>query len=149
MYTISNNRIGTNAAGTAALGNAEAGLQLESVENATVLNNLISSNSLGLELSGFGTDVEHNVFQGNLIGTDITGLVGLGNTNAGVSFASAIGNTFGGTGPGQGNVVAFNGGDGIDASGGKQNQFIRNSIFGNTGAGIKQSGALTSSRQRR
>jgi Bacterial Ig-like domain (group 3)/Right handed beta helix region len=142
VYTISNNKIGTNAAGTMALGNVGGGLNLDSIENATVVGNLISGNTgLGLSLSGFGTDVEHNVFQGNLIGTDITGLLDLGNTDAGVSFSNAIGNLFGGSSAGQGNVVAFNGGDGIDIeetgpglSG--QNRITENSIFGNEGTGI-------------
>jgi hypothetical protein len=136
-FTITNNFIGTNAAGTAALGNAAVGLQLGSVENATVLNNVISGNNLGVQLSGFGSDVEHNVFQGNLIGTDKTGLVALGNAEGGMYLATAIGNTIGGTGPGQGNVIAFNGLNGIYVSGGEQNQFTQNSIFGNTGPGIQ------------
>ena len=76
------------------------------------------------------------MFQGNLIGTDKTGLVALGNTGVGMSLAAAIGNTIGGTGPGQGNVIAFNGGDGIDVSAGEQDQITQNSIFGNAGAGI-------------
>ncbi len=137
VYTITNNRIGTNAAGTAALGNGGAGVVLTSVQNATVLNNLISGNQgLGLQLTGFDAAVEHDVFQGNKIGSDITGLLPLGNTDAGVSFVSTVGTTIGGTASGQGNVVAFNGGAGIAVSGGNQNHFIQNSIFGNTGAGI-------------
>ncbi len=135
-YSISNNFIGTNAAGTAALGNGLAGLALSSVENTTVLNNLISGNQVGITLEGFGTDVEHDVFQGNKIGSDITGLVALGNTEEGVFFESAVGTLFGGTGPGQGNLVAFNDGDGIEVYAGKQDQITQNSIFANTGVGI-------------
>jgi hypothetical protein len=54
------------------------------------------------------------VFQGNKIGTDITGALALGNTDTGVLFTTAIGSLFGGTGAGQGNIVAFNGADGVD-----------------------------------
>jgi Bacterial Ig-like domain (group 3) len=142
VYTISNNRIGTNAAGTAALGNAElgdgwGGLLLDGVENATVLNNLISGNqSPGIVLNELGTDVEHNVFQGNKIGSDITGLVALGNDDTGVVLSGSVGTTFGGTGPGQGNLVAFNNGYGIEQDGGAQTPLIDNSIFGNADAGI-------------
>ncbi len=135
-FTITNNLIGTNAAGTAALGNASVGLQLGSVENATVLNNLISGNNLGVQLSGFGPDVEHNVFQGNLIGTDKTGLVALGNTEGGMYLSAAIGNAIGGTGPGQGNVIANSDFYGIYLEAGQQIQFTRNSIFGNSKQGI-------------
>ena len=136
-YLIANNMIGTNAAGTAALGNGATGLQLESVENTTVLNNVISANTVGLELSGFGPDVEHNVIQGNWIGTDKTGQAALGNTQGGMVLSNAIGNTIGGTGTGQGNVIAFNAGNGIYVNGGNQDLITRNSIFGNASAGIK------------
>jgi parallel beta-helix repeat protein len=141
VFTITNNRIGTNAAGTAELGNVGAGLGLESVENTTVIGNLISDNTIGIDLTGFGTDVENNVFQGNLVGTDITGTLPFGNKNIGVLFTSAIGDLFGGTGPGQGNLVAFNDADGVDVLGqnpslSKQVQITQNSIFGNTGLGI-------------
>jgi archaellum component FlaF (FlaF/FlaG flagellin family) len=141
VFTITNNRIGTNAAGTAAIGNVGTGLGLESVENTTVTGNLISDNTIGINLTGFGTDEENNVLQGNLIGTDITGTLPFGNTNVGVLFTSAIGDLFGGTGAGQGNIVAFNGADGVDVLGqnpalSKQVQITQNSIFGNTGRGI-------------
>src|SRR5262249_3357706 len=39
-------------------------------------------------------------------------------------------------GPGQGNVIADNGGFGIEVQDGQQNQIAHNSIFGNTSAGI-------------
>lgn len=144
-FLIANNLIGTNAAGTAALGNGFTGLRLDgTVENAKVLNNVISATTLGaLDSASTGlsvneegaTDVEHNVIQGNLIGTDRTGTVALGNTGLGMS-VEGIGNTIGGSGPGQGNVVAFSSGAGILLSG-SQDTLIRNSIFGNSGPGIQ------------
>ena len=81
------------------------------------------------------------MFQGNKIGTDITGALALGNTDIGVLFTTAIGSLFGGTGAGQGNIVAFNGADGVDVLSqnpalSKQVQITQNSIFGNTGLGI-------------
>ncbi len=142
VYTISNNRIGTNAAGTAALGNSAlgnswGGLLLYGAENSTVLNNLISGNQgPGMNIVGVNSGAEHNVIQGNRIGTDITGLVALGNDGHGVVFDSAVGNMFGGTGPGQANLVAFNNGYGIYEYGGAQDQLIQNSIFGNALVGI-------------
>ena len=140
-YTVSNNRIGTNAAGTVALGNGQVGLTLESVHNATVQDNLISGNPVGIQLTGFGTTASHNVFQGNLIGTDINGTANLGNTGNGIQVSDGIGNVFGGGGVGQANVIAFNGGYGIDvesshAFGSIQDQITQNSIFGNGNAGI-------------
>jgi hypothetical protein len=140
-FTITNNYIGTNAEGTAGLASASVGLQLISVENATVTDNLISANQLGIELTGFGSDLANNIFQGNLIGTDKTGQVALGNLYYGISLSnSATGNLIGGTGPGQGNVIAYNGSAGAYAGiyiSGQQNQVTENSIFGNAGAGIQ------------
>jgi hypothetical protein len=133
-YTIANNLIGTNAAGTSALGNTGIGLSV-SVDNATVENNVISANYEGVVVGTVyplsEVHLQHDVFLGNLIGTDKTGTIALGNKTTGIEIdTSAI--TIGGTGPGQANVVAHNG-YGIIMMHGQQDQFTRNSIFGNTG----------------
>jgi hypothetical protein len=138
-YTIDQNFIGTNASGTAALGNTGVGIDLYEVENATLKNNVISANSEGVRF-GYSTimspPVQNDVMQGNLIGTDKTGLVPLGNKFNGVSIDSGTGITVGGTGTGEANVIAFNGQDGIDLADGEQDNFAHNSIFGNGDAGI-------------
>src|SRR5262249_12925815 len=133
-FTIANNLIGTNAAGTSALGNIGTGLELTSVENATVQNNVISANYEGvvLQTAPSSTELQHDVFLGNFIGTDKTGTVALGNTTTGIDIDTGSGITIGGTGPGQGNVIANNL-LGIVLTRGQHDQFIRNSIYGNTG----------------
>ena len=99
-------------------------------------DNVISGNENGIALSG-AQDVQHNVFKGNLIGTDKTGTVNLGNLFYGMSLGGAIGNVIGGTGAGEGNVIAFNGWDGIYVTNGsKQDQITQNTIFGNGHGGI-------------
>jgi hypothetical protein len=67
--------------------------------------NLITGHGRGIEISG-----NHNNVQGNLIGTDRTGTVGLGNNAGGVviTFGSTIGNVIGGDAAGAGNVIAAN-----------------------------------------
>jgi hypothetical protein len=130
-YTIANNLIGTNATGTAALGNALAGINLAQVDNVSVQNNVVSANETGLAIYDSVA-----VVQGNLIGTDTTGRVPLGNTQGGIYLENSSGNTIGGTGPGQGNVIANNVGIGIEVSGGQQNRISRDSIFGNSEVGI-------------
>ncbi len=136
-YVIANNLIGTDVNGAVALGNSADGLQLNFIESALVLGNVISANNLGIALTGAGTDVENNTFRGNLIGTDIGGTIALGNTTGGILLSSAIGNVVGGPLVGQANIIAFNGVDGINVQEGSQNLITQNSIFGNAGPGIK------------
>ena len=60
----------------------------------------------------------------------------MGNTLDGIDIESGTGITIGGTGPGQGNVIANNGYYGIYLPAGQQIQFTQNSIFGNAKGGI-------------
>jgi hypothetical protein len=108
--------------------------------------NVISGN----KGDGIFTSAPNAVFQGNLIGTDATGLAALGNAGAGIDFSMGFGNTVGGTTPAARNVISANGRDGIEI-------FIRNNTIlgnyigtditgqtalGNTGAGILINGSF-------
>jgi hypothetical protein len=113
---IAGNYLGTDLSGTVGRGNAGAGLFLVGgAKNNTVGGttsgeaNLISGNNLfGMVISQTGTS--GNQILGNLIGTDVTGKVGLGNGNVGVYIlGGATGNTVGGANPGTGNVISGNG----------------------------------------
>jgi hypothetical protein len=138
-FTISDNLIGTNAAGTAALGNTEQGLELYFAQNATVVDNVISGNGSGVLVEAAQIP-QNDIFQGNKIGTDKTGQVAIGNTNDGLDLSICSNVTVGGAGAGQGNVIAYNGGVGIDANQGAQLQFTENSIFDNAQGGIELTG---------
>jgi CSLREA domain-containing protein len=135
-FTVDDNKIGTDVNGFTALGNGQAGLLLTGVENATVDGNEIAGNRDGIDLIGSGPDVQHDVFQSNLIGTNQSGDSGLGNTVYGMNLSNAIGNTIGGTGQGQGNLIALNGSDAIHVAGGQQDRITQNLIYENAGAGI-------------
>ena len=52
-------------------------------------------------------------FFGNFIGTDTTGTVNLGNPATGIRIVNADDVTIGGTGAGEANIIAFNGGAGV------------------------------------
>ena len=106
---VAGNLVGTTAAGTAALGNGVNGVEIDTDASSNTIGgtaaaawNVISGNS------GDGVFVEDStsdVIQGNLIGTDVTGTVALGNSGFGVEIgAGASGNTIGGltTTPGTG-----------------------------------------------
>jgi hypothetical protein len=137
-YTIADNLIGTDAAGTAALGNKGFGLEFDDVDNATVTGNVIAAYEVGvrLETGAAITHLQNDIFQGNWIGTDKTGAIAMGNTLQGIEISTGSGITIGGTGPGQGNVIAYNGDYGIFLQQGQQDQFTQNSTFANAKAGI-------------
>ncbi len=140
---IRGNFIGTDATGTLALGNFDDGIAVRSDASDTTIDgtaanasNLISGNGgEGIHVSGSNG----NIIQGNIIGTDVTGVFDVGNVVNGVLLANgANGNTIGGTGAGESNTIAFNIGDGIyltDAGTGS-NLVSGNSIFSNIGLGI-------------
>ena len=142
---VEGNRIGTNAAGTAAIPNGSAGVQVAGaagnfVGGATAgAGNLISGNSsFGIVLRSGSTN---NVVQGNRIGTDATGANPLPNGLLGIDVFEASGNNLiGGTGTGEGNIIAFNlRGVGI-APGTTGNSILGNSIFSNSQLGIDLGG---------
>ncbi len=103
--------------------------------------NLISGNGRdGIYLDWDGGDIfpTNNLVQGNLIGTDKTGTVALGNLppSDGIGIQFANNNTIGGTAPGAGNTIAFNSGYGVHVDSGTGNSILGNSIFSNASLGI-------------
>jgi titin len=140
---IEGNRIGTNAAGKAALGNAGDGIDLmgSAVVGGTLpgAGNLISGNAgdgiFANQAAPF-VQLPVDLIIGNRIGTDITGIAPLGNLANGVHLligSIQIGEAI----PGGGNVIAFNGNDGILVDGAPQNTISGNSIFANGNLGIE------------
>lgn len=122
------NRIGTNSAGTAALGNGASGIDAIGFTQVT-RGNLVSGNAAhGMLMRGTG-----NLIQANLIGTDVSGTVPLGNQGDGVQLGDP-GQTVGGDG--NGNVIAFNGGGGVVVPMPFTVPILSNAIFSNGGLGI-------------
>ena len=111
---IQGNFIGTDVSGTLDLGNDGVGLAVGSTRSligglTAGAGNVVSGNgSGGVALSG------ENTFQGNMVGTDVTGLLALGNDGDGVvSGAGSAANTIGGTAAAARNVISNNGGVGV------------------------------------
>jgi hypothetical protein len=133
---VEGNRIGTDISGTQALGNGGDGVAAGS--NTTIggtaagAGNVISANA-GAAISLIGNG---NLVQGNQIGTDLSGTQPLGNRGSGVVVGGSN-NTVGGTTPGAGNVIAFNGGDGVLIDAGTGNAILHNRIFANANLGIE------------
>ena len=105
------------------------GLQLYA-GNSTVRGLVINQFTIGIDVSSPGG----NVIEGNFIGTDATGLVDLGNTDAGVDVRDSPDNRIGGTIPEARNVISgtkvsfLNTGQGISITGPSS---IGNLVLGN------------------
>jgi hypothetical protein len=141
---IDGNLIGTDITGTKALGNGETGVATyggngsDSTVGGTAAGagNVISGNRVGIRVAG------PYVVERNLIGTDPSGKLNVGNAQTGVlvsangSGAQIVGNTiaFNGTGAmGQGAGVQINSG----TTNGNGNLVSQNMIFSNFGIGIE------------
>lgn len=135
---ITGNYIGTDKNGTSAVAN-NTGVYVNACTGVTIggttagAGNVISGNALGiyLVLSNTGTMV-----QGNLIGTDATGLVGLGNTNEGISFFAASHNVIGGTTAAERNVISATPNWGILMSGDADSNQIMGNFIGTDRTGL-------------
>src|SRR5262249_32625195 len=115
------------------------GMEIRSDQNniggtSTGARNVISGNTRsGINIKGNRNDVF-----GNSIGVDISGSSPLGNGRAGVYIATGNRNRVGNTGAGQGNIIAFNGGNGVrnpDLTS-IRNSVLSNSIYSNAKLGI-------------
>jgi len=140
---VQGNLIGTDVNGIADLGNVAMGVQVTTASpnntfggTTAAARNIVSGNNVnGFQIRENGTN--GNIVQGNFIGTQSNGVSPLGNGLNGVSIENAANNnTVGGASVGAGNVIAFNGGDGVAMSGGTGNPIGVNSIFSNTRLGI-------------
>ncbi len=131
---IQGNYIGVDSTGGAALGN-DGGVRVANGANATTIGgsvagagNVISASTFyGIQL--FGTGVDNNIIQGNLIGLDATGTVDLGNVSEGVYIrGGSSNNTVGGTTALARNVISGNDYNGINIDG---NGTSNNVVIGN------------------
>jgi hypothetical protein len=156
---LQGNLIGLGADGSAALANSGVGVYFSNGSTtATVSGNLIGTDANGVNdagernvisanfrgVAGQNAEVTGNTIAGNYIGTDATGTLARGNVSSGVYFdTGANGNTVGGTAAGAGNLIAFNGAEGVRVTGANTtgNRIARNAIHSNTGLGIDIAGA--------
>ncbi len=142
---IVGNYVGTDARGTQAVGNGDG----IAVASSDVLvggtfagaGNLVSGNQGdGIQLGyviGYHAlgHADRALVQGNLIGTAADGVTPLGNGRDGVGVAASSNSTIGGLDPGAGNLIAFNG-NGVGV-GGVGDRILSNSIYSNSGHGIR------------
>ena len=139
------NFIGTDASGTADLGNTWDGVILDGSTAGNAIGgstagarNVISGNNrYGVHVDGFATA---SLVQGNFIGTDVNGGAPLGNRLLGVRVLFASDSAIGGMASGEGNIIAFNDGAGVQVHSNTRNGVLGNAIFSNAGLGIDLGG---------
>jgi CSLREA domain-containing protein len=139
---VQGNRIGTDVTGMVPLGGGGDGITVAHAVDTQIgglmagEGNVISGNAGGVigGSSGVsGSSVDDTTVQGNFIGTDATGAGSVANSSFGVNLGDdAII---------EGNVIAFNGNDGIEVNCGACIQHITaNDIHSNGGIGIDLNG---------
>jgi titin len=151
---VEGNYIGVDVTGAKALSNSFNGVMLDGVTSNLVggaavgMGNVISGNGEnGVYLTDIGCGT--NVVQGNLIGTDFTGKVIVGNALVGIRI-EAPGNTIGGTSALARNIISGNANSGIFLFGGSasnnliEGNFIGTDVTGTSGLGNVFSGVTLS-----
>ena len=134
---VQGNRIGTNALGDAAIPNQDGIGTSQGAGGAIIggaaagAGNVISGNNQnGVYLTAAGGGF---VIRGNLIGPAADGSSALGNAQHGIQLGlnPQTNTNIGGTAAGEGNVIAFNGRDGVSLSIGTGTRVLGNSIHSN------------------
>jgi parallel beta-helix repeat protein len=127
--TITGCRIGTDPTGTVAVAN-QVGVFVQSTAGTnTIVSNLISGNTpTGISIVG-----DDAVIVGNVIGLDVTQTVALGGST-GVLINAGDDNRVGGTGSGEGNVIAGLGGNRISVQGAAARNVIQGNRIGTNAA---------------
>ena len=138
--------IGTDATGTAALPNLGDGITIFGGAHNVIggsgspETNVISGNAgYGIALSA---GAHHHLVNVNMIGTDATGTVAVGNQAGGILLTGAASdNTIGNDPTATFNIIAGNGGHGVTLSGeGTTRNKIGGNFIGTTPAGLSQLG---------
>ncbi len=141
---IKGNYIGVDVTGTATLANSFG------IQSWTGSANGVIGGSGANEGNVIGGNTNQGIIlysssgytiQGNYIGTDSTGTLDLGNSQNGIYLSGGSNHLIGGTGAGEGNVIAFNDIDGIALSSTSTgNTILGNQIHSNDGLGIDLGG---------
>ena len=145
--TVQGNLIGTDASGELPLGNNRYGVRISDGGSSNQIGgpnpgqeNVISCNASGGVGIGWNGGAFLNSVQGNIIGSDPSGSINLGNSVSGVAiFGAAADNLIGGTEEGAGNLIVYSeyAGVSINRSNSELNNTVsRNNIYGSGEIGI-------------
>src|SRR6185437_1558251 len=125
--TVQGNLIGTDSTGDFAIANDRDGIAVTGSNNliggsTAGARNVISGNGRsgsgsgggnGVGLNGAGPLPVANIIQGNIIGVNATLTAAIPNLLQGIGISNGSNNVIGGPAAGEGNIIAFNGSDGV------------------------------------
>jgi hypothetical protein len=144
---IQGNFIGTNASGTTAVGNNGGGIWSAGTGPDNIGGTLAGArNVISGNLNNAGIFIQSGtstgpVIQGNLIGTDVTGTVALGNHfGIWLNFGTQGNGTIGGAVAGARNVISGNRSDGVFISGNSRNNQLHGNFIGTDISGTQPLG---------
>jgi CSLREA domain-containing protein len=144
---VQGNYCGTNSAGTAPVPKSGPGVTVYQADSAMIggtapgAGNLLSGASNNGDSGVQILESTNTQIVGNLIGTAADGTTPLPNLSSGVDiYLESSNNIIGGTVPAAGNIIAFNGANGVHVDGSvpqvRSNTIRGNSIYANADAGI-------------
>jgi len=140
---IEGNMIGTDVTGTMPLGNADSGVYVSEGSNDNTIGGTVAGAGNTISANGkrgvfLDTSSEGNVVEGNMIGTDFSGTVALGNGNSGVRIADgANDNVIGGTTAAARNVISANKDYGVDIDNSTSDNLVEGNYIGTDVSGAK------------
>lgn len=143
--TVAGNFVGTDITGTKAIPNTSWGILIEVGGRNNIIGgttpeerNIISGNYSGVVVSDYASS--QNSIIGNYIGLDVTGTKAIPNQSGSGVFQSMY-NRFGGTRPGEGNIISGNSGNGVRFFGmGSVHAILMGNLIGLDASGEKPVG---------
>ena len=129
---VAGNFVGLAASGTSAVTSFGNGVVVDNAPDNTLGGTALGAGNVIAGQDGDAVQISGaagNVVQGNLIGTDPTGTIALGNGTEGVHISDSSNNLIGGTAPGAGNTMAA-GQDGIFLDDGSDGNVIQGNFIG-------------------
>ncbi|MBN2031569.1 T9SS type A sorting domain-containing protein [bacterium] len=138
---VINNYIGVDISGTQVIGNPDLGICIRNGAHNNIIGgttategNIISGNGRGIVFQDNST--QNNILLSNYIGTDVTGTINLGNTGNGIEVSSGANSNLIGE-LGAGNIIAFNGSNGVLINNAQYIRIQGNSMHSNGELGIQ------------
>ncbi len=146
--TVQGNFIGTDITGTIPLAGSRTGLSFRDARNNTIGGTTAGAGNVVFGALQFLRSPA-NLVQGNFLGTDASGTIDFKYAGPGIDvIQSSNDNVIGGTAPGAGNTIAFNGSSGVTVGGSGASDIVTgtsilgNSIYANGGPGIATAGGF-------